>query len=73
MTTTTHAIGAMWIRIQEVFLNHPAATLTSEQVRLLAATDSVVCEAVLDALVDSGVVERKASGYRLATPAQLAA
>lgn len=73
MTTTTQAIGAMWIRIQELFLNHPAAILTAEQVRQLAATDRVVCEAVLDALVDSGVVERKADGYRLATPQRLAA
>ena len=73
MTTTTQAIGAMWIRMQDVFLNHPAATLTAEQVRAIAGTDPVVCDAVLDALVDSGVVERKADGYRLAMPQRLAA
>ena len=73
MRTTTRVIEAVWIRVQDQFLNNPMATFTAEQVRERAGTDVVVCDAVLEALVDSGVVEQAGAGYRLATPQRLAA
>ena len=73
MTTTTRVIEAVWIRVQEQFLNNPMATLTVEQVRERTGTNILICDAVLEALVDSSVVERTGAGYRLATPQRLAA
>jgi hypothetical protein len=73
MTTTARVIEALWIRIQEEFLNNPTATFTAEQLRQRVAADSLFCDAVLDALVDSGVTERTLRGYRLAVPELLAA
>ena len=73
MRTTTRAIEAAWIRIQEEFLTHPAATLTAADVRQRAAIDATISDAVLEAMLDAGVVERRGAGYRLAMPQRLAA
>jgi hypothetical protein len=55
-------IADLIVRVQGEFLNGRTA-LTAQEVRRRVATDSVTCDALLDALVDAGVLERLGNLY----------
>ena len=52
-------------RIQRDFLEMPGLCLTSRQVQRLWGLDAPSCEAVLDALVEQGVLSRTKRVYSL--------
>ena len=49
-------------RIRAEYLEMPGLTLRPEQVQRLCGVDSVLCESVLEALVESGFLSRRADG-----------
>jgi hypothetical protein len=49
-------------RIRAEYLEMPGLTLRPEQVQRLCGVDSALCESVLEALVESGFLSRRADG-----------
>ena len=49
-------------RIRAEYLEMPGLTLRPEQVQRLCGVDSTLCQSVLEALVDSGFLSRRADG-----------
>jgi hypothetical protein len=49
-------------RIRAEYLEMPGLSLRPEQVQRLCGMDSALCERVLDALVESGFLSRRADG-----------
>ena len=49
-------------RIRAEYLEMPGLTLRPEQVQRLCGVDSALCQSVLEALVDSGFLSRRADG-----------
>lgn len=49
-------------RIRAEYLEMPGLTLRPEQVQRLCGVDSAQCESVLEALVDSGFLAKRADG-----------
>ena len=49
-------------RIQAEFAEMPGLRLTAHQVRRLCGVDHLICNAVLDALVDANFLTRNADG-----------
>jgi hypothetical protein len=49
-------------RIRAEYLEMPGLTLRAEQVQRLCGVDSKLCENVLNALVESGFLSRRADG-----------
>ena len=50
------------VRMQQVFLDAPASRLTLPQARRRFATSAAMCEAVLNLLVEAGVLSRTSQG-----------
>lgn len=50
------------VRMQQVFLDAPAFRLTLPQARRRFATSAATCEAVLNLLVEAGVLSRTSQG-----------
>ena len=59
---TLHSIGTLVTRIQGAFLDKPSLKLTLPQAVMRFGADAVACDAVLELLVDSGVLARSADG-----------
>lgn len=49
-------------RIRAEYIEMPGLTLRPEQVQRLCGVDSALCESVLEALVESGFLSRRADG-----------
>ena len=49
-------------RIRAEYLEMPGLTLRPEQVQRLCGVDSTLCESVLETLVESGFLSRRADG-----------
>ena len=49
-------------RIRAEYLEMPGLTLRPEQVQRLCGVDSALCESILDVLVESGFLSRRADG-----------
>lgn len=49
-------------RIRAEYLEMPGLTLRPEQVQRLCGVDSTLCQSVLEALVESGFLSRRADG-----------
>ena len=49
-------------RIRAEYLEMPGLSLRPEQVQRLCGVDSTLCESVLEALVESGFLSRRADG-----------
>jgi len=62
MTTNRRELETQLVRIQSEFLNNPAASLSMEQARNRCSVDEMTCQAILDVLVDTGVVARMSTG-----------
>jgi hypothetical protein len=62
MTFDSRQVMALVLRMQGDFLESPALRLTIDQAERRFGVGRVVCEAVLDALVDSGVLARADDG-----------
>lgn len=65
MTPSRGWIEATMMRIQEDFLENPALSLTSLQVRRRYGLDLEAAEAMLGALLDAGVLARRTDGSYL--------
>jgi hypothetical protein len=50
------------VRVQQAFLDAPALRLTVPQARREFSTSEATCEAVLNMLVDAGVLSRTSQG-----------
>jgi hypothetical protein len=50
------------VRMQQVFLDAPALRLTLPQARRRFSTSAVMCEAVLNVLVEAGALSRTSQG-----------
>ena len=66
MQTTKRAIETMWIRIQDAFLSNPGLVLDNEGLRQRFGGNDRIRAAVLQSMVESGVLVRTRGGYRLA-------
>ena len=56
------SIGSVVLRMQRAFLETPGLLLTLDDAQERFGADEVICEAVLDALVDAGVLKRTGTG-----------
>ena len=56
-------IQSLVVRMQQAFLDSPALSLTLPQAQRRFAVDATTCEAVLGALVSSGVLMTTAHGH----------
>jgi Fic family protein len=68
MTPTRAEIEGLVLRIQGEFLNTPALRLTLGQVARRVGVSTSTCEAVLQALVEAGVLSISAEGYERFVP-----
>ena len=65
MTTWTRSrIESLVTLMQSAFLDHPTLSLTRSAARRRFGVDDITCAGVLDALVDAGVLARRAGVYR---------
>lgn len=64
--TASHAIFRLLAEFQEV----PDLRLTTWQASRLFRLDAAVCQSLLDALVDTGVLVREAGGYYASAPSR---
>jgi hypothetical protein len=64
MIATRRNIENLVMRIQSVFLFAPALTLTLPAAQAQFGVDSVTCAAVLNTLVDAGVLTVQDGSYR---------
>ena len=62
MTPNSGWIQATVLRVQNEFLDHPALSLTTAQAAGRFALDPRVCDAVLGALLEAGVLARTPEG-----------
>lgn len=62
MIATRSRIGALITTIQEAFLETPGLVLTVPAAITRFAIDTVTCEALLNVLVDAGVLTRTTGG-----------
>ena len=49
-------------RIRAEYIEMPGLTLTSEQVQRLCGVDRALCESILEVLVESGFLSKRADG-----------
>lgn len=59
---TTPAVTQIVQRIRSEYLEMPGLTLRPEQVQRLCGVDRVACESVLETLVESGFLSKRADG-----------
>jgi hypothetical protein len=62
MTSELSLSQALLLRIQREYEEQPGLRLTSPQAQRLWGLDGPTCGAVLDVLVDTGVLQRMADG-----------
>jgi len=68
MTPTRAEVEGLVVRIQGEFLNTPALRLTLGQVARRVGVSASTCEAVLQALVEAGVLSTSAESYERLVP-----
>ena len=68
MTPTRAEVEGLVVRIQGEFLNTPALRLTLGQVARRVGVSASTCEAVLQALVEAGVLSISAESYQRLFP-----
>jgi hypothetical protein len=59
---TTPAVTQILQRIRSEYLEMPGLTLKPEQVQRLCGVDSAACESVLETLVETGFLSKRADG-----------
>ena len=59
---TTPAVTQILQRIRSEYLEMPGLSLRPEQVQRLCGVDSTACQSVLEALVESGFLSKRADG-----------
>jgi hypothetical protein len=62
MIADRRRIQDLVVRMQQAFLDAPAFRLTLPQARRRFATSAATCEAVLNVLVEAGVLSRTSQG-----------
>lgn len=62
MIATRRGMGMLITKIQDAFLDTPGLTLTLGDAISRFALDMVTCKALLDVLVDAGVLTTNATG-----------
>ncbi len=68
MTPTRAEVEGLVVRIQGEFLNTPALRLTLGQVARRVGVSASTCEAILQALVEAGVLSISAESYERLVP-----
>ena len=62
MSLASRRIGDLVIKLQDCFLTNPEVALSPWQVEQLCGVDELTCRAILNLLVDGGVIARTNDG-----------
>jgi hypothetical protein len=62
MSLASRRLGDLVIRLQDCFLDNPDLALSAWQAERVCGADELTCRAVLNLLVDGGVIARTRDG-----------